>query len=92
MDKREKLNAMDKILRELDDLKNSETSVLKKITQIEAENINLGVGLLDQTLPDVHEHIDQAIAEVDQITSKFTEYRNKFSRDNKLEEPTEETA
>lgn len=91
MDKREKLDAMDKILRELDDLKNSETSVLKKIAQIETENINLGVGLLDKTLPDVHENIDKAIEEIDLIISKFTEHRNKFSRDNKLEEAEEAT-
>ncbi|HEX7754973.1 MAG TPA: hypothetical protein VF421_06510 [Niabella sp.] len=91
MDKREKLDAMDKILRELDDLKNSETSVLKKIAQIETENINLGVGLLDKTLPDVHENIDKAIEEIDLIISKFTEHRNKFSKDNKLEEAEEAT-
>ena len=91
MDKREKLDAMDKILRELDDLKNSETSVLKKIAQIETENINLGVGLLDKTLPDVHENIDKAIEEIDLIISKFTEHRNKFSKDNKLEEAEEPT-
>lgn len=86
MDKKEKLDMMDKILRELDDLKNSETSVLKKVTQIEAENINLGIGLLDKTLPDVHENIDKAIEEIDEIINKFTEHRNKFSKDNKLEE------
>lgn len=91
MDKREKLDAMDKILRELDDLKNSETSVLKKIAQIETENINLGVGLLDKTLPDVHENIDKAIEEIDLVISKFTEHRNKFSKDNKLEEAEEAT-
>ncbi|MBZ4189544.1 hypothetical protein [Niabella beijingensis] len=90
MDKREKLTAMDKILRELDDLKNSETSVLKKISQIEAENINLGVGLLDQSLPEVHENIDAAMEQIDMVISKFTEYRNQFSKDNKLEEPEEE--
>jgi hypothetical protein len=33
---------MGKIVRELDDVINSQTSVLKKIAQIEADNINLG--------------------------------------------------
>lgn len=92
MDKREKLELMDKILRELEDLKNSETSVLKKVTQIEAENINLGAGLLDQTLPNVHESIDKSIEEIDEILSNFTEHRNKFSKDNKLEEPMQEAS
>ena len=35
MEKMQKLQMMDKILRELDDLKSSQTSVLKKVTQIE---------------------------------------------------------
>ena len=42
MDKTEKLHLMEKILRELDDVVNSQTSLLKKVAQLEAENINLG--------------------------------------------------
>ncbi len=45
MEKLQKLELMDKILRELDDLKNSQTAVLKKLAQIEVDNITLGVGL-----------------------------------------------
>ena len=85
MEKRQKLEMMDKILRELDDLKNSQTSVLKKVSQIEAENINLGVQLLDQSLPDVHESIDKGIESVNELSEKFQAYRDKFSADNKLE-------
>lgn len=90
MDKMQKLQMMDKVLRELDDLKNSQTSVLKKVTQIEAENINLGVQLLDQSLPDVHDNIDKGIESVATLSEKFQAYRDKFSADNKLE-VTEET-
>ena len=91
MEKRQKLEMMDKILRELDDLKNSQTSVLKKVAQIEAENINLSVQLLDQSLPDVHESIDKGIESVTELSEKFQAYRDKFSKDNKLE-VIEETA
>ena len=76
---------MDKILRDLDDLKSSQTSVLKKVAQIEAENINLGVSLLDKSLPDVHESIDKGIESVTELSEKFQAYRDKFSADNKLE-------
>ena len=76
---------MDKILRELDDVKSSQTSVLKKISQIEAENINLGVQMLDQALPDVHESVDKGIEEIGSLQEKFQLYRNKFAKDNKLE-------
>lgn len=84
MDKLEKLALMDKILRELDDLKNSQTSVLKKLTQIEADNINLGAGLLDKKLPDLHEEVDSSVSIVTALLDDFQEYRNKFFTDNKL--------
>jgi hypothetical protein len=86
MEKMQKLEMMDKILRELDDLKSSQTSVLKKVTQIEAENINLGNSLLDQSLPDVHESIDKGIQSIADLSEKFQAARDKFSKDNKLEE------
>lgn len=89
MEKMEKYEMMNKILRELEDIKNSGTSVLKKVAQIEAENINLGFGVLDQSLPDMHDFSDKLIEVVDQSISDFTEYKDKFAKDNKLDEATE---
>lgn len=82
----QKLQMMDKILRELDDIKSSQTSVLKKVSQVEAENINLSIQMLDQELPDVHESIDKGIEVVANLIEKFQAHRDKFSTDNKLEE------
>lgn len=84
MDKMEKLEAMNKILRELEDLKNSETAVLKKVAQVEAENINLGINLLDQSLPDIHEYSDKSIEAIDTLLTEFTGHRDKFAKDNNL--------
>ena len=81
---------MDKILRELEDLTNSQTSVLKKIGQIEAENINLGDKYLDDKLPDVFEHADDALKEATTIQTEYAELREKFVKDNKLDEPEPE--
>jgi hypothetical protein len=92
MDKMEKLALMDKILRELDDLKNSQTSVLKKLTQIEADNINLGVGLLNNKLPDLHEEVDSGVSIITALLDEFQEHRNKFYTDNKLGELQDPTA
>ena len=82
MKPREQLSLMDKIIRELDDLKNSQTSVLKKISQIEADNINLGVDLLSNGLPEIHEEVDNALAKASALLEQFTEYRNKYEQDN----------
>ena len=84
MEKLQKLELMDKILRELEDLKNSQTSVLKKIAQIEVDNINLGVALLDKKLPDVHEEVDSSVQIVTALQEEFQVYREKFFTDNKL--------
>lgn len=84
MEKLQKLELMDKILRELDDLKNSQTSVLKKLAQIEADNITLGVGLLDQKLPDLHEEVDSSVDIVTSLLEEFQAHRDKFFVDNKL--------
>lgn len=77
---------MDKMLRELDDITNSQTSLLKKVTQLEADNINLGNSLLDKRLPDIHEKIDGGLTEVMTVKSEFETVRNKFVEDNQLTE------
>lgn len=84
MDKLEKLEMMDKILREFDDLKNSQTSVLKKISKIEADNINLGIGLLEKKLPTIWQGVDNNLDLVTNLEEEFQEFRDKFYTDNNL--------
>lgn len=86
MDKIEKLHLLDKMLRELQDILNTQTSLLKKISQIEAENINLGNSLLEKKLPDIHGKVDDGIQELTTLQSEFQEVRDKFVKDNKLDE------
>lgn len=86
MDKIEKMHMMDKMVRELEDVKNSETSLLKKIAQLEADNINLGNTLLEKKLPDIHEKVDRALIDVTALQADFVEARDKFVTDNKLNE------
>ncbi len=86
MDKLEKLANIDKLIRELEDLTNSQTSVLKKIGQLEAENINLGDKILEKGLPQIYEHADEALTEITNLQTEFTEARDKFVKDNKLDE------
>lgn len=86
MDKIEKMHMMDKMIRELEDITNSQTSLLKKITQLEADNINLGNTLLDKRLPDIHGKVDEALTEVKAVSDEFAEVREKFVKDNKLDQ------
>ena len=86
MDKREKLDSMEKMIRELDDIVNSQTSLLKKVAQLEAENINLGNRLLEQKLPEIHSNADETLNAASQLVEEFTEAKDKFIKDNKLDE------
>ena len=89
MKPKQQLALMDKIIRELEDLKNSQTSVLKKIAQIEADNINLGSDLLNDGLPGIHEEVDDAVQKITALIDPFTEYRNEFARDNPISDDDE---
>lgn len=86
MEKLEKKSLMEKMMRELEDIVNSQTSLLKKISQLEAENINLGNSVLEKRLPDIHEKVDAGIAEISLVMEEFTAAKDKFISDNKLEE------
>jgi len=85
MDTRQKLEGIEKIIRELEDLKNSQASVLKKVTQVEAENINLNIDALD--LADVHEEADKALENLNKLTEEIQTYRDEFVKKHKLDVP-----
>ena len=91
MEKMQKLELMDKIRRELDDLQKSQTSVLKKLSQIAAHNITLGVDLLNDKLPDLEEKVNSSLADTTALAEEFGEYRDKFFADNKLAESVDPT-
>ena len=84
MEKQAKFELMEKIVRELDDLKSSQTSVIKKIAQIEAHNINLSDSELDLMLGDIHEHVAESLIEVENAHMAFSEKTTRFATDNKL--------
>ncbi len=76
---------MDKMLRELEDLKNSQTSILKKVAQIEADNMNANVTLLEEELPDLHEHADATVETVTKLIEKLQDYRDDFVKKYNLD-------
>ncbi len=92
MDKVQQLELMDKIRRELKDLEQSQTAVLKKVSQIAAHNITLGVDILDQKLPDLQETMDANVVAISEISESFEEFRNKFFNDNKMGAQLDPTA
>ncbi len=86
MDKREKWDLMEKMIRELDDVVNSQTSLLKKVAQLEVDNINLGNSMLEKKLPEIHSAADDALNAATSLLEEFTTVKEKFVKDNKLDE------
>ena len=92
MDKRQQLDLMDKVQRELDDLNKSQTSELKKLSQIAAHNITLGAAVLDDKLPDLEDKINATLTTTTELSEAFGEFRNKFFTDNNLAATADPTA
>lgn len=91
MDKLAKFNLMEKVVRELDDLKNSQTAILKKVGQIEVHNIELSDKELEDTITDVFSDVSDSLDRVTALHESFAAKTEKFQQDNNLF-PTEEGA
>ncbi|QRR03102.1 hypothetical protein [Dyadobacter sandarakinus] len=84
MDKIEKFRSMEKILREIEDLKNSETAVIKKIGQIETENMNVNVQNLDKSLGEIYDGVYKNLEQVESLQTSFTETLADFKTKNNI--------
>ncbi|WP_439559175.1 hypothetical protein [Dyadobacter sp.] len=84
MDKIEKFKSMEKILREIEDLKNSETAVIKKIGQIETENMNLNIQDLEKSLNDIYDGAYKNLENVESLHNSFTETVSDFKEKNNI--------
>ncbi|SKC10232.1 hypothetical protein SAMN05660293_04207 [Dyadobacter psychrophilus] len=84
MDKIEKFKTMEKILREIEDLKNSETAVIKKIGQIETENMNVNVQNLDKSLNEIYDGVYKNLQHVEDLQTSFTETVADFKEKNNI--------
>lgn len=86
MDNSQKLNAINKIIRELEDIGKSSTALLKKIAQVEAENINLGNKLIEDKIPDIYFKMDDVLSQTSKLAEEFGEFRDAFALKNKPSE------
>ncbi|PWJ60106.1 hypothetical protein CLV98_101282 [Dyadobacter jejuensis] len=73
MNKVEKFKTMEKILREVEDLKNSQTAVIKKIGLIEAENMNLNDQELQKSLNVIYDGVHKNLQTVEGLFHTFSD-------------------
>jgi hypothetical protein len=91
MDTKVKFDLMHKVVRELDDLKNSQAAVIKKITQIEAHNMELGDSDLESLLEEIHENVANNLIHVEEAALGFLQKTEKYSTENSAALATVET-
>ncbi len=86
MDKLKKFELMEKIVRELEDLKRSQQAVLEKIGKIEVDNIELGDGRLEKVLPDIYQRTADNSDAINELLSAFAEKTDSFAEKNNVEQ------
>ena len=85
MDKLKKFDLMEKISRELEDLKNSQTAVIQKIGKIEVDNIELSDKKLEDKLGDMHQNASEILDSIAAVLGNFEEVKAKFEGKNDIE-------
>ncbi len=85
MDKLKKFDLMEKISRELEDLKNSQTAVIQKIGKIEVDNIELSDKKLEDKLGDMHQNASEILDSIAAVLENFEDVKTKFEGKNNIE-------
>jgi ElaB/YqjD/DUF883 family membrane-anchored ribosome-binding protein len=84
MDTLKKFALMEKIVHELEDLKNSQQAIIQKLAKIEVDNIDLGNKRLDKDLPDMHQRVSDNLDTIASILEDFATQTDKFSDKNNV--------
>lgn len=84
MDKAQKFELMNKIVRELEDLQNSQTALIAKIGKIEVDNMNgLNDAYLEKNLGEMHEKVAANVDAITEIFAHFEVQRDEYATQNR---------
>ncbi|QEM09826.1 MULTISPECIES: hypothetical protein [Mucilaginibacter] len=84
MDKLKKFGLMEKIVHELEDLKNSQQAIITKLAKIEVDNIDLGDKRLEKDLPDMHQRVSDNLDTIAAILEDFANQTANYSDSNNI--------
>jgi ElaB/YqjD/DUF883 family membrane-anchored ribosome-binding protein len=85
MDKIRKFELMEKIVHELEDLKNSQQAIIQKLGKIEADNIDLGDKRLEKDLPEMHQRVADNLDNIASILEDFASQTNDYEGKNNIQ-------
>ena len=92
MDPLKKFNLMEKIVHELEDLKNSQQALLEKLGKIEVDNFDLGDKRLEKDLPDMHQRVSDNLDTIAGILEDFAVKTDTFNSKNNISALKEQEA
>jgi len=84
MDKLKKFGLMEKIVHELEDLKNSQQAIIVKLAKVEVDNIELGNKRLEKDLPDMHQRVTDNLDTIAAILEDFATQTDQYSDKNNI--------
>lgn len=84
MDKLKKFGLMEKIVHELEDLKNSQQAIIQKLAKIEVDNMELGDKRLEKDLPDMHQRVSDNLDTIAGILEDFASQTDTYSDKNNI--------
>lgn len=76
---------MEKIVHELDDLKNNQQAIIVKLAKIEVDNIELGNKRLEKELPDMHQRVTDSLDTIAGLLEDFATQTEAFSDNNNIQ-------
>jgi len=84
MDKLKKFGLMEKIVHELEDLKNSQQAIIQKLAKIEVDNMELNDKRLEKDLPDMHQRVSDNLDTIAGILEDFASQTEQYSDKNNM--------
>jgi len=87
-----KFELMEKIVRELEDLQNSQQALIQKIGKIEVDNIELGDSRLEKDAGDMHQRLGDNLDTIVGILEYFASKTQNFGDKNNIDALKEQEA
>jgi ElaB/YqjD/DUF883 family membrane-anchored ribosome-binding protein len=83
---------MEKIVHELEDLKNSQQAIIQKLAKIEVDNMDLGDKRLEKDLPDMHQRVSDNLDTIAGILEDFATKTDEYNSQNNISALKEQDA
>lgn|SRR4051794_35074320 len=85
MDKLKKYELMEKIVRQMEDLKNSQQAIIEKIGKLEVDNFDLNDKMLEKTLSDIHQRTADNFDSITGLLDSFSGKTESFGEKNDVD-------